>query len=242
MASSQGTGRRSPPAPAKIHHFEKRVTPAKDDPRGRDTGRVTLELERPTLPEFSLQQPTRASEEPVRSKARREPTPTPRGKSRAGSAAPEADARAPRKSGGASTSRKAAAERQAPAGSLAERLSTSRSLVSEGRFDEARVILERLVRLGVASGPVHSELGAIYMAQGSIERALERFDEALHLEPMDFYARVCRGEVRLWRGDLRLAREDLQRVLDMGTAGSPLVERAQQLLQRADASGGRKRH
>jgi predicted Zn-dependent protease len=227
----------------KIHHFEKRVTPAKDDPRGgRDTGRVTLELERPTLPEFSLQQPTRASEEPVRSKARRESTPTPRGKSRAGSAAPEADARASRKARGASTSRKAASEQQAPAGSLAERLGTARSLVSEGRFDEARVILERLVRLGVASGPVHSELGAIYMAQGSIERALERFDEALHLEPMDFYARVCRGEVRLWRGDLRLAREDLQRVLDMGTAGSPLVERAQQLLQRADASGGRKRH
>lgn len=240
MASSQGTGRRAPPAPAKIHHFEKRVTPAKDDPRGgRDTGRVTLELERPTLPEFSLQE---ASEEPVRSKARREPTPTPRGKSRSGSAAPEADARAARKERGASASRKAASGQPPPAGSLAERLSTARTLVSEGKFDEARVILERLVRLGVASGPVHSELGAIYMAQGSIERALECFDEALHLEPMDFYARVCRGEVRLWRGDLRLAREDLQRVLDMGTAGSPLVERAQQLLQRADASGGRKRH
>jgi predicted Zn-dependent protease len=227
----------------KIHHFEKRARPAKEDSRGRDTGRVTLELERPTLPEFSLHEPPRArDEEPVRSKARREPTPAPRGKSRAGSAAAEADVRASRKARGASSSRKAASDQKPAAGSVAERLSTARSLVSEGQFDEARVILERLVRLGVASGPVHSELGAIYMAQGSIERALERFDEALHLEPMDFYARVCRGEVRLWRGDLRLAREDLQRVLDMGTAGSPLVERAQQLLQRADDSGGRKRH
>jgi len=241
MATSQGSGRRSPPAPVKIHHFKKRVPPAKDEPRGRDTGRVTLELERPTLPEFSLDEAAQADEKPVRSKARRESAPAPRGKSRAGPAAPEADGRAPRKARGASSARRAASEQPPPAGSVAERLNTARSLVSEGQFDEACAILKRLVRLGVASGPVHSELGAIYMAQGSIERALERFDEALHLEPMDLFARVCRGEVRLWRGDLRLAREDLQRVLEMGTAGSPLVQRAQQLLQRADEPGERKR-
>ncbi|MFL5347207.1 MAG: tetratricopeptide repeat protein [Hyalangium sp.] len=237
----------------KIHHFQKRAPRSKDEPRGRDGGRRTLELEHPTLPEMSLEEPPEevedeaeeeVEEEPVRSSGSARPEMASRGKSRAGSAAAEADERGSRKSRGGSMSRRAAddeEEEEPPPGSVAERLNTSRRLISEGRFGEARVILERLVTLGVASGPVHTELGAIYMAQGSIERALERFEDALHLEPMDLFARVCRGEARLGRGDLRLAREDLQRVLDMGTAGSPLVERAQQLLQRAKEQGDRKR-
>jgi Tfp pilus assembly protein PilF len=124
---------------------------------------------------------------------------------------------------------------------VAERLNTARRLVTESDFDGASAILERLVTLGVATGPVYTQLGAIYMAQGATERALGLFEEALASDPSDLFARVCRGEARLWRGDLRLAREDLQRVLDMGTAGSPLVERAQQLLQRLKEQGDRKR-
>lgn len=239
MANSQGSGRKPVPAPAKIHYFKKRVPPAQPG-WGRDVGRVTLELERPTIPEMALMEPEEVEEEqeePVRSKSRREPEPQAKG--RGGSAAPEADGRGSRKGRGAS--RKAAPEEAPPQGSVAERLNTARELVSKGRLDDARAILERLVKMGVASGPVHTELGAIYMAQGSLERALDRFDEALQREPMDLFARVCRGEARLEHGDLRLAREDLQRVLDMGTAGSPLVERAQQLLQRADEQGDRKR-
>src|SRR5687768_14849673 len=134
MATSQGSGRRAPPAPVKIHHFEKRVRPAKDDSRARDTGRVTLELERPTLPEFSLERREQDDEEPVRPKARREPTPASRGKSRAGPAAPEADGRASRKARG-SASRRAASQEKPPAGSVTERLDTARSLVSQGELD-----------------------------------------------------------------------------------------------------------
>lgn len=207
-------------------------------------GRRTLELERPTLPEMPIEEPPEElEEEPVRSSAPARAEKASRGKSRAGSAAAEADGRASRRGRGASMSRRAADEEEEEPlpGSVAERLNTSRRLISEGRFGEARLILERLVTMGVASGPVHTELGAIYMAQGIIDRALERFEDALDLEPMDLFARVCRGEARLGRGDLRLAREDLQRVLDMGTAGSPLVERAQQLLQRADEQSDRKR-
>jgi hypothetical protein len=255
MASSQGSGRKSPPAPVKIHHFKKRAPHTSGAPRGRDGGRLTLELEHPTLPEMPEvseeppedppeDPPEEVEEEPVRSKPPSRSEPAPRGKSRAGASASDTEERASRRSRTASVSRRAAAEddEEPPPGSVAERLNTSRRLISEGKFDEARVILERLVTMGVASGPVHTELGAIYMAQGFMERALERFDDALNLEPMDLFARVCRGEARLGRGDLRLAREDLQRVLDMGTAGSPLVERAQLLLQRADERGDRKRH
>jgi hypothetical protein len=116
-------------------------------------------------------------------------------------------------------------------GSVAERLATSRRLFSEGKLDEARSILERIVALGVATGPVHTQLGAIYLAQGAVERALERFEEALSREPEDLSAKLYRGEARLARGDLLLATTDLQHVLDLGMAGSPLVQRAQQLLQ-----------
>ncbi|WP_224249381.1 tetratricopeptide repeat protein [Hyalangium gracile] len=225
----------------KIYHFKKRA-PRKDEGWSRDPVRRTLEIERPTLPEMAIEEPPEElEEEPVRARPARKPEPASKAKSRASSAAPEADGRASRKGRGGQASRKApAADDEPPQGSVAERLNTSRQLIYEGRLDEACVILERLVKLGVASGPVHTELGAIYMAQGYIERALERFEEALHLEPMDLFARVCRGEARLERGDLRLAREDLQRVLDVGTAGSPLVERAQLLLQRANEE--RKRH
>jgi predicted Zn-dependent protease len=225
----------------KIHYFKKREPRVGYDPRGRDTGRVTLELERPTIPEIPIDEPEEeAEDEPVRAKALPPPEPAPKSKGRGGSAASEPDGPSRRKSRG--SSRRAASEDEAPPeGSLAERLSTARKFVSEGRLGEARAILERLVKMGVASGPVHSELGAIYMAQGVTDRALERFDDALNLEPMDLFARVCRGEARLGRGELRMAREDLQRVLDMGTAGSPLVERAQQLLQRVNEQGDRKR-
>lgn len=233
MASSQGSGRKSPPAPVKIYHFKKRAPrPQRDLNPGRDGGRVTLELERPPFPELPIEEPPeQAEDEP----ARPEPPPKPAERPRR-----DAEGRASRKS---RASRRAEAdEEEPPPGSVAERLNTSRRLVAESRLDEASVILERLVTLGVASGPVHTELGAIYMAQGATERALERFEDALALEPMDLFARVCRGEARLWRGDLRLAQEDLQRVLDVGTAGSPLVERAQHLLQRVDEQGERKRH
>jgi Tfp pilus assembly protein PilF len=114
-------------------------------------------------------------------------------------------------------------------------------MIEEDKLEEARVVLERLVTLAVATGPVHTQLGAIYMAQGAMERALEHFEEALTRDPMDLMARMCRGEARLWRGDLRLAQEDLRSVLDGGTAGSPLLQRAQQLLQRIDEHQQRKR-
>ena len=126
-----------------------------------------------------------------------------------------------------------APEAEPAPGSVAERLATSRRLFSEGKLEEARSTLERLVALGVATGPVHTQLGAIYLAQGAIERALERFEEALGRDPEDLSAMLYRGEARLARGDLLLATADLEHVLELGMAGSPLVQRAQQLLQQA---------
>ena len=46
MASSQGSGRKSPPAPVKVHYFKKRASrPQRELAPGRDGGRIALELE-----------------------------------------------------------------------------------------------------------------------------------------------------------------------------------------------------
>jgi tetratricopeptide (TPR) repeat protein len=219
----------------KIHHFDKREPGARAAPgRGAEVPAGT----HPTVPELALRPPRKggaaAEHAPVGARTELElpaqaaPAPAARG----------ANKRSSRKlrsyEGPSPTPRPRRALEVEPApGSVAERLATSRRLFGEGRLEEARSILERLVVLGVATGPVHTQLGAIYLAQGAIERALERFDAALSRDAEDLSATLFRGEARLARGDLLLARTDLQHVLELGMAGSPLVQRAQQLLQLA---------
>ncbi len=238
MAKSQGSGRKTDPAPVKIHHFEKRA-PGTNPGRDREASASAT----PTVPELPLKPPRKggAAAEPAPPKVEDpssaktelevpiqvEPVPPERG----GGKSKRKKSRT--YEGPSSSSRAPSAEAEPAPGSVAERLATSRRLFSEGRLEEARAILERLVALGVATGPVHTQLGAIYLAQGAIERALERFEEALARDPEDLGATLYRGEARLARGDLLLAQADLQHVLEVGMAGSPLVQRAQQLLQQA---------
>jgi tetratricopeptide (TPR) repeat protein len=135
----------------------------------------------------------------------------------------------------------AAPRASTPSGLVSERLATARSLFSQGQLTQARGILEKLVARGVGGAASHSLLGTIYMAQGSLERALECFDEALARDAEDLSARLHRGEVRLQKGDLLLAQQDLQHVLEVGTAGSPLIEQARRLLQQLEEQRGRRR-
>jgi tetratricopeptide (TPR) repeat protein len=240
MAKSQGSGRKATPAPVKIHRFEKRAP-------GTAPGREREELAgaAPTVPELALKPPRKggAAAEPAPAKAQ-DPS-SAKTELELPAAQPEP---APPERGSGKSKRKKSRTYQGPSpsprtppvpeaepapGSVAERLATSRRLFSEGKLEEARSTLERLVALGVATGPVHTQLGAIYLAQGAVERALERFEEALSRDPEDLSATLYRGEARLARGDLLLATADLRHVLDLGMAGSPLVQRAQQLLQQA---------
>lgn len=238
MANSQGTGRKSPPAPVKIHHFEKRADRGLSS--AQRPGAASMS-EHPTVPEIPL--------EPRWGGAAAQSSPlAPLPKSRAAVAEKGGDGAssgrgAPARSSkkGSAGREKASAKGEPAAGSVAERLATARRLITEDQIEEAQLILERLVTLGVATGPVFTQLGATYMAQGSTDKALELFEEALSLDPMDLMARVCRGEARMWRGDLRLALEDLHTVLDAGTAGSPLVQRAQYLLEQVEEEQDRKR-
>jgi tetratricopeptide (TPR) repeat protein len=207
----------------KIHHFEKRPDRGISSARRQGEGSMA---EHPTVPEIPI--------EPRMGGAAAQASPlAPLPKSRAavseGSESASSRRSSSKKSSGAREKTPAGA--QPALGSVAERLATARSLITEDQLEEAQLILERLVTMGVATGPVFTQLGATYMAQGATDKALEYFEEALSLDPMDLMARVCRGEARLWRGDLRLALEDLHTVLDAGTAGSPLVQRAQYLME-----------
>lgn len=254
MANSQGSGRKSPPAPVKIHHFEKRSvrrgTPAQrpsevpmaEHPTVPEIPRASM-AEHPTIPEIPIvprlggaaAQPSQSS--PL----------GPRPKSRAAVSERAEESSSGRRAPVRSSRKGSGGREKTPAGappvqgSVAERLATARRLITEDQLEEAQLILERLVTMGVATGPVFTQLGATYMAQGSTDKALVFFEDALSLDPMDLMARVCRGEARMWRGDLRLAVEDLHTVLDAGTAGSPLVQRAQYLLEQVEEEQERKR-
>jgi tetratricopeptide (TPR) repeat protein len=120
-------------------------------------------------------------------------------------------------------------------------MATARSLFGQGQLTQARGILEKLVARGVGGAGAYSLLGTIYMAQGSLERALECFEDALARDADDLTARLHRGEVRLQKGDLLLAQQDLQHVLELGTAGSPLIEQARRLLQQLEDQRSRRR-
>ncbi|HYI00115.1 tetratricopeptide repeat protein [Hyalangium sp.] len=225
MTSSHGPGGKSPPGPVKIHRFEKKHEPRRGAAASREyEGSVH---ERPTLPEFSLKPrqegaaaPATTPREPPRAKERGSPA---RGTPAVPTAAVEGSEDSPL------------------SGLMAERMATARSLFAQGQLTQARGILEKLVARGVAGAAAHSLLGTIYMAQGTLERALECFEEALARDPEDLSVRLHRGEVRMEKGDLLLAQQDLQHVLDMGTAGSPLVQQARRLLQQIDDRRNRRR-
>jgi tetratricopeptide (TPR) repeat protein len=230
----------------KIHRFEKKHAP----PRGASasSGHEDAEHARPTLPEFSLEaRAGREREQELPAHAR--PT-LPEfslvplnGPSAGGGPRQEP----PRQKESGSPARgtpavpAAAARASTPSGLVSERMATARSLFSQGQLSQARGILEKLVARGVGGAAAHSLLGTIYMAQGSLERALECFEEALGRDAEDLSARLHRGEVRLQKGDLLLAQQDLQHVLELGMAGSPLIEHARRLLQQLEDRRARRR-
>ncbi len=242
MTSSRGADRKSPPGPVKIHRFEKKRAPGRGSPAAtglEDAARPTVpELPlgpkgsraeevpahaRPTLPEFSLQPRPEGVVAPAPLQE------LPRRKERGSPAR------------GAPSGQAAGARASAASGLVSERMATARSLFGQGQLTQARTILEKLVARGVGGAGAHSLLGTIYMAQGSLERALESFEEALARDAEDLSARLHRGEVRLQKGDLLLAQQDFQHVLELGTAGSPLIEQARRLLQQLEDQRNRRR-
>jgi tetratricopeptide (TPR) repeat protein len=104
------------------------------------------------------------------------------------------------------------------------------SLFEAGRTDEAQVVFESIVRLGQPEAFPHAMLGTILLAKHEVDRALEHFEAALVLDPLDLPSLVYRGEIRLARKKTAKAIEDLERAIACGEETDPFVERAQRLL------------
>jgi tetratricopeptide (TPR) repeat protein len=110
-------------------------------------------------------------------------------------------------------------------------------LFESGRMQEAKVVFEGIVGLGVEDAFPHTMLGTIYLAQGEARAALPLFESAIKLDPKDVAAWVYRGEIRLHTGQTRQGLSDLKKAAGMANATDPFVARARKLIDRA---GGRR--
>lgn len=111
-------------------------------------------------------------------------------------------------------------------------------LFEQGKLEEARVVFEGLVGMGVEDAYAHTMLGTIYLARGDQDRALALFEAALGISSKDTAARVYRGEIRLNRGQTKAALEDFQAALRGGDPADPFVERARRLVELAKGQAG----
>jgi len=89
--------------------------------------------------------------------------------------------------------------------------SVARQLAEQGRFDDARRLLEGLVILEPASAYFHTCLGCLYMSMDRSEEALASFDEALKHDASDVVAHTYSGELKLESGQLDDALEHFGR-------------------------------
>jgi len=121
------------------------------------------------------------------------------------------------------------------AASLADVSVFGHQLYESGRLNEARVVFEGLVAMEPPEAFPYTVLGAIFLAQQDVHRALALFEAALELDPDDVAALVYRGEIRLRLGQAPRGTRDLQRALRIDPDGSesPFSQRAREALRLA---------
>jgi len=121
------------------------------------------------------------------------------------------------------------------ASSLADVAVLGHQLYEGGRLNEARVVFEGLVAMDPPEPFPYTVLGAIYLAQQDVHRALALFEAALEIDPDDVAALVYRGEIRLRLGNRPRGLRDLERALQIDPDGaeSPFSQRARAALREA---------
>jgi hypothetical protein len=118
-------------------------------------------------------------------------------------------------------------------GQIAQMCLFGHHLFETGRVQEARVVFEAIVGLGVEDAFPHTMLGTIHLSQGEGRRALPLFEAAIKLDPRDVAAWVYRGEIRLQDGQVRQGLSDLKKACGMAPSTDPFVVRARKLMARA---------
>lgn len=103
--------------------------------------------------------------------------------------------------------------------------------LENGRYDDARVVLEGLSEIDDGHAWTHAALGAVYQSLDLTGDALAAYDRALAIDPDDVAARVNRGELRLAHGAPDEGIDDLAHAVERDPAAvDPQANRARALL------------
>jgi Flp pilus assembly protein TadD len=117
------------------------------------------------------------------------------------------------------------------AGQTAALLATVFTLFRNGRYKDARDILEGLAVLNQDNAYIHGLLGAVYQRLSEFDRAIEHYDIALRLFPQDIHSLANKGEIYLKLGRLDEAFTNLKRAIELDTNKKhPVANRARILI------------
>ncbi|MCB1099822.1 MAG: tetratricopeptide repeat protein [Verrucomicrobiae bacterium] len=111
------------------------------------------------------------------------------------------------------------------------------SYYNDGRYDEARIEYENLLRYDQQDGYVLGRLGAIWLEQGAPLQAYRFLHDALLRTPGAGETRVRFGQLLQASGQMRDARSEAMRALDEARPGTALHDEALLLLTQTCVSG-----
>ncbi len=86
------------------------------------------------------------------------------------------------------------------------------------RLDEARVHLEKAVRLAPGQADIHFLLGVVLSAKGDSKAAQQEFEKAISLQPRHERALIALGELKLRGGEAAAAAETLEQALTVNSS------------------------
>ncbi|HEX7314733.1 MAG TPA: tetratricopeptide repeat protein [Pyrinomonadaceae bacterium] len=115
------------------------------------------------------------------------------------------------------------------------------ALAEQGRNAEAIVVFEGLAALAPATAYFQAALGALWLREGELERAISYLDAAIAIDPGEATALVNRGEAYMQAGNVAASRRDFQAALALEgsrheiTAAAASLVRARALLARLDS-------
>jgi len=106
------------------------------------------------------------------------------------------------------------------------------NLFEQGKYDQAKTIVEGLVISNPYDGYFHSLLGSIYGRKGMHEEAQEEYSIAIELDDTDLASHVNRAEILLQHGEIIKGLEDLKIAISLDPRGEkPFGIRARALAQ-----------
>ncbi len=109
-------------------------------------------------------------------------------------------------------------------------LKTGHALFEHNKLEDAKNIFEGMSVLDGANPYIHGMLGAIYQKLEKYEIALEHYNAALRVNPVDVHALTNRGEISLKLGKLPEAASDFKAAMDLDSARKhPAANRARLL-------------